>query len=1220
MNTASPLLPTYGFFIIFITALFLLQSTSTLANPRSQTVNILCSTVLEHNTTAFVPNFVATMQIISDQMRTGGFGVALAGKGPDANYGLAQCYGDLSLMDCVLCYAEARTVLPQCFPFNGGRIFLDGCFMRAENYSFYNEYKGPLDRAVCGNTSITTNSLFGQSARQAVGRAVDIAPNNGGYARVEVPVPGTSNLSVYLLAQCWKNLKRSSCTSCLQNASASILKCLPQSEARALNTGCFIRYSSVDFLNREVRAARFRGNIIAIVISVVSSIAVLVAGVVIGIYIWNNRYVKMKRKGSNDANKMGVLSDGREIAVKRLFFNNKHRAADFYNEVNIISSVEHKNLVRLLGCSCSGPESLLVYEFLPNKSLDRFIFDRDRGRSLNWEKRFDIIVGTVEGLAYLHENSKTKIIHRDIKASNILLDSKFRAKIADFGLARSFEEDVSHISTAIAGTLGYMAPEYLAHGQLTEKADVYSFGVVLLETITGIQNSRSKTSDYLESIVLITWKHFESGTVEGIYDPNLMVDEKEGGGSIKEEILRVVHIGLLCTQETASLRPTMSKVLQMLMKKEDKLPAPTNPPFMDERTMELNDTSDAPSQYNVTEASRPSSSSAAAAASLFRIKQANGTPDSMAIQLVYACKYVLFSVLAILLLHLNSAVGKPRDQTVKVICGKEVEHNTTAYVPNFFGSMEKVRQQITTSGFGTAGTGIGPDASYGLAQCHEDLSSHECVLCHSQARTVLPQCFPFNGGRAFIDGCFLRFENYSFFDEYKGPEDTAVCGNLTQNDPNYRRAARDAVMQVVNGAPGNKGFAKAQVAVPGMAKESAVYALGQCWRSLGHSSCSSCLKIASASMLQQCLPRLEGRALYTGCFMRYSNTDFLNKHIKDSSKGGTITAGIIISILSSVVVMIIVAGTLPDGREIAVKRFFFDNRHRAADFFNEVNMISSVEHKNLVRLLGCSCSGPESLLVYEFLPNKSLDRFIFGANNSKALDWDKRYNIIIGTVEGLIYLHENPENKIIHRDIKASNILLDLKLQAKIADFGLARSFQENKSHISTAIAGTLGYMAPEYLAYGQLTEKVDVYSFGVLLLEIVTGFQYSGIQVSGNIESLVTAMWRHFQAGTVERLFDSNLNLRNHYNKKVKDEVLRVVHIGLLCIQEVPSLRPTMSKVLRMLTMEEEEHLPPPTKPPFMDEMTMELDGSCKDSQYCSITEGSYSTATVSHSSFHPR
>lgn len=252
MKTGSPLR-----FLISIAALLLLDS-STLADPRSRTVKILCSTVLEHNTTAFVPNFVRTMQLISDQMRTGGFGVAVAGKGPDANYGLAQCYGDLSLMDCVLCYAEARTVLPQCFPYNGGRIFLDGCFMRAENYSFYEEFAGPLDRAECGNNSIT-NSIFRQSARQAVARAIETAPSNGGYARIQVAPPGTSNASVYLLAQCWRNLNRTSCTSCLQNASASILKCLPRSEARALNTGCFMRYSNLDFLNAEASASRSRG-------------------------------------------------------------------------------------------------------------------------------------------------------------------------------------------------------------------------------------------------------------------------------------------------------------------------------------------------------------------------------------------------------------------------------------------------------------------------------------------------------------------------------------------------------------------------------------------------------------------------------------------------------------------------------------------------------------------------------------------------------------------------------------------------------------------------------------------------------------------------------------------------------------------------------------------------------------------------------------------------
>lgn len=278
--------------------MLLLVEMPTEADPRSRTVKILCSTVLEHNTTAFVPNFVATMQRISDQMRNDGFGVALVGKGPDANYGLAQCYGDLSLMDCVLCYAEARTVLPQCFPYNGGRIFLDGCFMRAENYSFYEEFEGPQDRAVCGNSS-TGNSIFEQSARQAVARAVDVAPNNRGYARVEVAPPGTTNASVYLLAQCWRNLNSSSCASCLRKASASILKCLPQSEARALNTGCFMRYSNIDFLNAEAEAeaARSRGFVTAIVVSLVSSVAVLLVGVGIGVYIWKNRYIKKKRKG-----------------------------------------------------------------------------------------------------------------------------------------------------------------------------------------------------------------------------------------------------------------------------------------------------------------------------------------------------------------------------------------------------------------------------------------------------------------------------------------------------------------------------------------------------------------------------------------------------------------------------------------------------------------------------------------------------------------------------------------------------------------------------------------------------------------------------------------------------------------------------------------------------------------------------------------------------------
>ncbi|KAL2253626.1 cysteine-rich receptor-like protein kinase 2 isoform X1 [Sesamum indicum] len=609
--------------------LILLFAYASFADPRSQTVKIMCGNQLEHNSTSYVPNFIATMEKISEQMRTSGSGVAITGSGLDTNYGLAQCYGDLSLLDCVLCYAEARSVLPQCFPANGGRIFLDGCFMRAENYSFFQEYTGRNDRAVCGNKT-RKGSAFQASARRALLQAVSAAVGSNGYARAQVAVPGTTKELAYVLASCWRTLNASACKACLENASSSIYRCLPWSEGRGLNTGCFLSYSDTNFLNPVPGNGSSRGTVIVIVSAGISAIAVFIIGAVIGFYVWRQRMIQKKRKGSGDAEKFvkilrdsslnfkystlekatgsfneanklgqggfgtvykGVLADGREIAVKRLFFNNKHRASDFYNEVKIISSLNHKNLVRLLGCSCSGPESLLVYEFLVNKSLDCFIFDSSKNKELNWEKRFEIIIGSAEGLMYLHENPNTKIIHRDIKASNILLDSRLRAKIADFGLARSFQEDKSHISTTIAGTLGYMAPEYLAHGQLTEKADVYSFGVLLLEIVTGRQNNGSKTSQYTESLATIAWKHFQERTIEDLIDPNLMLHNYENI-DIKSEFLRVVHTGLLCCQEISSLRPSMSKALQMLVNKDEILPAPTNPPFMDEKTMEFNDRSE----------------------------------------------------------------------------------------------------------------------------------------------------------------------------------------------------------------------------------------------------------------------------------------------------------------------------------------------------------------------------------------------------------------------------------------------------------------------------------------------------------------------------------------------------------------------------------------------------------------------------------------------------
>ncbi|PWA73903.1 cysteine-rich receptor-like protein kinase 2 [Artemisia annua] len=551
------------------------------------------------------------MENVSTQLRTSHSGTAVTGIGPDRAYVLAECYGDLSTNDCILCITEARARVPSCNPAIGAQIFLDGCFLRKQKYNFFQEYKGSNDTVICGNK--TMGNVFKNSVRQAISDVVRVAPRNRHYYARDVILSDTANESVYVLADCWDTLKESSCTECLNSAFESMVKCFPWSEGRALHTGCIIRYSNTNFLNPEPDSGNNGGKIVAAVISII--VGLLIVSIVL-FYSWKRRCKSKRKQGSgdtkllkilsssglnfkystiekatssfNEANKLGeggfgtvykgVLPDGKEVAVKRLFFNHRHRSRDFYNEVNIISSVEHKNLVKLVGFSCLGPESILIYEYVPNRSLNYFIFDAVRGKELNWAKRYEIILGIAEGLTYLHENSKIKIIHRDIKAANILLDSRLRAKIADFGLARSYQQDKNHISTGIAGTIGYMAPEYITHGKLTEKVDVFSFGVLLLEVVTGMPNRGIQTSEDSYGLVSVVWKHFKQGSVEELFDPNLMLNDQTSSKT-KKEILSVVHIGLLCTQVVASLRPTMSMALQMLSKNIEPLPSPATPPY-----------------------------------------------------------------------------------------------------------------------------------------------------------------------------------------------------------------------------------------------------------------------------------------------------------------------------------------------------------------------------------------------------------------------------------------------------------------------------------------------------------------------------------------------------------------------------------------------------------------------------------------------------------------
>ncbi|KAE8718487.1 Cysteine-rich receptor-like protein kinase 42 [Hibiscus syriacus] len=577
---------------VFLYIFSLLVSTS-FSDPRITNAGLFCGDSQAPNGTNYVPDFTVVMKQLSVQINNTLFASYHLNSTPPM-YGLAQCYGDLDQTDCVLCFAEARTRIPRCLP-RSARIFLDGCFLRFGYYLdfFHESVSSTFDAVNCSSNNVTmlgqdNNSrtiLFRKSVDHAVGNVTSIALRRNGFG--EVGVDG-----VYALAQCWESLRTAECRQCLHKAAETVRGCLPKEEGRALNAGCYLRYSTTRFYNQGADSDGHHGLSAGVIIAIVSASSAFLTLAVAATYAIQARLSKKKRELENRSRTqkrfdksglmfkyetlekatdyfgpsrklgqggtgsvfMGILPDGKTVAVKRLIYSTRQWVDDFFNEVNLISRIEHKNLVKLLGASIEGPEN------------------EEKSKLLNWKLRFDIIAGTAEGLAHLHgEGSQARIIHRDIKCSNVLLDENLNPKIADFGLVRSLATEKSHLSTGIAGTLGYMAPEYLVRGQLSEKADVYSFGVLVIEIVCGQKNSCfTKSGSLLQKV----WTLHKSNALAEAVDPCIRdeMSAKEAPG--------VLQVGLLCTQASVPLRPSMAEVVQMLTDKDYEIPMPNQPPFL----------------------------------------------------------------------------------------------------------------------------------------------------------------------------------------------------------------------------------------------------------------------------------------------------------------------------------------------------------------------------------------------------------------------------------------------------------------------------------------------------------------------------------------------------------------------------------------------------------------------------------------------------------------